>query len=115
MVSMSRLVEFLMDLMRDEKTKAAFDANPDGTLADCGLQGVTPRDISDAEMVMRDSGLVHPRTGGSTAGGYDNSPVEAIRNVSTNYMIDQSVDVGDIHEEFTVVDIDVDDRDVDIS
>ncbi len=107
------LIRFIMDMMRDEDKKAAFDADPAGTLADCGLRGVTPRDVGDAETVMRDSGLAHPRGGGSTSGGHDN-PVDAIRHVSTTYVVDKSVEVGSIHNELAVVDIDIDDRDVDI-
>jgi hypothetical protein len=129
MVTIEQVIKFLMDLMRDDQHKAAFNADPAGTLAERGLGEVTPRDIDDAVTVMGDSGLAHaredatplmgdsgpahPRGGGSAAEGHENS-IDAIRHVSTTYVIDQhrSVEIGDIHEEFTIVDIDVDDRDV---
>jgi hypothetical protein len=113
MVTMEQVIKFLMDMMRDDQKREAFNADPADTLAGCGLSDVTPRDISDAETVMRDSGLAQPRGGGPTSGGHENS-IDAIRHVSTTYVIDQhrSVEIGDVHEEFTVVDIDVDDRDI---
>jgi hypothetical protein len=129
MVTIEQVIKFLMDLMRDDQHKAAFSANPTGTLGERGLSEVTPRDIDDAVTVMGDRGLAHPhedampfmedsglahsRGDGSRAEGHDNS-VDAIRHVSTTYVVDQhrSVEIGDVHEEFTIVDIDVDDRDV---
>jgi hypothetical protein len=112
-MDLDRVIDFLMDLMRDDQKRSDFDSDPGKTLSDCGLGGITTHDVDDAEMVMRDSGLAHPRGEGSTSGGHHN-PVDAIRHVSTSYVVDRSVHVGAIHEEFTVVDIDVDDRDVDI-
>ncbi|MGH3780946.1 MAG: IniB N-terminal domain-containing protein [Pseudonocardiaceae bacterium] len=42
------LLDFILNLMRDDNAKAAFVANPDRALADAGLSNVCSEDVSDA-------------------------------------------------------------------
>jgi len=109
MVSMQEIIAFLWNLMRDDEARTQFEQDPTGTLAHCGLTGVTARDIQDAQMVMQDSGLAQPRAGGPASSGSD-SAVEEIRHTSVSYEVNRSTNIEYTHTEtFTVVDID--DRD----
>lgn len=110
MTSMSPLIDFLMSLMRDEQTRMDFERDPDGVLAGKGLESVTADDVRDAQLMMTDSGSAHPRPGGSGSGGH-HDPVQEIRHTTTTFEIDQSqhTQVGDVHQQFTIFDID--DRD----
>jgi hypothetical protein len=42
------LLDFILNLMRDDGAKAAFVADPERALADAGLSGVCSEDVSDA-------------------------------------------------------------------
>lgn len=109
MTSLPALIDFLMSLMRDEKTQLDFERDPDGVLADKELAGVTADDVRDAQLMMSDSGSAHPRHGAGS-GGY-NDPVQEIRHTTTTFEIDQSrhTEIGDVNQQFTIFDID--DRD----
>lgn len=100
--SISTLIDFLMSLMRDEDTKRSFERDPDGTMADKGLQDVSAQDVRDARLIMADSGDARPRQdgGGSHANGYhesgisagagSNSAVREILHTTNTFEIDQS-------------------------
>jgi hypothetical protein len=80
MTSISALIDFLMSLMSDDKTKREFEQNPDGTMADKGLQDVSAQDVRDARLIMADQGHARPRPeggGGSHANGYHESGLAA--------------------------------------
>jgi hypothetical protein len=104
MVSLSEVIAFLWNLMHDDEARSNFEQDPQGALDDCGLSGVSARDIQDAQMVMQNSGLAHPREGSSGSGGHS-SPIDEIRHTSTTYEIDRSMTI-DNNQVFTVVDID---------
>ncbi len=89
MASMSDLIDFLMSLMRDEKTKAEFDRDPNATLSDKGLDDVTTQDVRDAQLIMADDGAARPRPG-SSDGSRSNDPVQEIRHTTNTFEIDQS-------------------------
>ncbi|MBW0126018.1 IniB N-terminal domain-containing protein, partial [Pseudonocardia sp. KRD-176] len=57
MLAMSQVIEFLLDLMRDEGKMQQFELNPHRTIADAGLQGLTGQDVRDAQLQMSDSGV----------------------------------------------------------
>jgi hypothetical protein len=103
MTSISALIDFLMSLMRDEDTKRAFDKNPEGTMADRGLQDVSAQDVRDARLIMADEGSARPREdggdyrasghheGGLTGGGNGaGSAVREIVHTTNTFEIDQS-------------------------
>jgi hypothetical protein len=105
---MQDLIRFLWDLMHNDQTKSQFERDPHGTLHDCGLSGVTARDVQDAQMIIQDQGIAHPREGSPASAGSDN-PVDEIRHTST-YQVDRSTHIDYYNnQQFTVVDID--DRD----
>ena len=54
MLSLSSLIEFLLDLLRDEATQAEFARDPQAMLAAHGLAGVTAQDIRDAQPMLAD-------------------------------------------------------------
>ncbi len=58
MLSLSSLIEFLLDMLRDEATKAEFERDPSGTLAARGLSGVTAQDVRDVQPMLADVGGV---------------------------------------------------------
>jgi hypothetical protein len=108
MASLAELIDFLMSMMRDEETKASFDRDPDGTLADRGLGDVSTQDVRDARLIMADDGTARPRPGGAES-SRSNDPVQEIRHTTNTYEIDQSRHVGDVTVDQTVIGID--DRD----
>jgi hypothetical protein len=57
-LSLSSLIEFLLDMLRDEATKAEFERDPSGTLAARGLSGVTAQDVRDVQPMLADVGGV---------------------------------------------------------
>ena len=63
------IIDFLLSLMRDDDARAAFEQDPQGTLATAGLQDVTGQDIRDARLQLADSGAV--RGSGPQGGGGD--------------------------------------------
>ena len=58
MLALTEVIDFLLNLMRDETARAEFEQDPQGTLARAGLEGVTGQDIADARLLLADSGTV---------------------------------------------------------
>src|SRR6266496_4867078 len=93
MASIAEVMDFLMHLMRDDKAQHEFDRDPDAALAHHGLSDVTAQDVSDACLMMADSGAVRPRAGAERpahGGGSGHDPIHEI-NYTTNHF-----EVGDI-------------------
>ena len=51
---LEKLIDFLMNMMKDPKAQQAFDENPHRELARNGLSGATDADIRDAKLIMAD-------------------------------------------------------------
>jgi hypothetical protein len=116
MQSVSTLIEFLMNLLRDEKTQAEFEHDPQATLAARGLDNVSGQDVRDAQLIMADDGAVHPKHGGGRSHhsrAEHDDPVREIRHTTQQYEAsghgDYHYTVGDVKQTFTFVN--VDDRD----
>lgn len=117
---LSTLIDFLMNLMRDEDAAKAFNQDPAGTLSKGGLDGISGQDVRDARLIMADDGGIHPRgdhhgSGGHhTSGGHhrsysgDDDPVREINHTTKNYTIDQShhYTFGDVDQTFNLINID---------
>ncbi len=109
MLSLSSLIEFLLDMLRDEATKAEFERDPSGTLAARGLSGVTAQDVRDVEPILADVGGVervahdgghaqvrvahdgghaHVRTAydGGRSGGEAHDVVREVHHMTTQYV-----------------------------
>jgi hypothetical protein len=54
MDTVNALIEFLLDLLRDEEAQAEFVRDPQGALARAGLEGVSGQDVCDAQTVLAD-------------------------------------------------------------
>jgi len=107
MASIAGLIDFLMSMMRDEKTKMAFERDPDTALADRGLSGVTGQDVRDARLMMADDGVARARSGSRPdRGGPDDDPVREIRHVTNNYELDQSqhLTIGELNQTILAID-----------
>jgi hypothetical protein len=57
-LAFSDIIDFLLGLLRDDAARAQFERDPQKTLADSGLQGVSAQDIRDARLQLADSGAV---------------------------------------------------------
>jgi hypothetical protein len=95
MLAFSEIIDFLLTLMRDETARAEFEQDPQGTLARAGLEGVTGQDISDARLLLADSGSVRGTgdDGGSSArSSYqdDPDPVRQINYTTQHYHVEDS-------------------------
>lgn len=107
MMSVSSLIEFLMNLMRDEAAKEAFDQDPQGELNRAGLDGVSGQDVRDARLIMGDNGGVRPRSDHHGSGSRSDDPVREIHHTTNNYVINEGTAVGSIDQTI----INIDDRD----
>ncbi len=90
MIALSDVIAFLVSLMGDEAKRAEFDEDPQGSLQAAGLGGLTGQDVRDAELEMRDSGML--RDGGSGGGGgssrpQSDDPVREIQHTTTHYQV----------------------------
>lgn len=103
---LSSLIDFLMNLLKDDDAKKAFDENPDGELKKAGLNGVTGQDVRDARLIMADSGGVRAR-GEERSSSHDNDPVREIHHTTREYVVEKPV--TNIEQN-----ISIDDRDVTI-
>jgi len=118
MQSVSALIEFLMNLLRDEKAQADFEQHPQATLAAHGLGNVNGQDVRDARLIMADDGAVHHRNSGGRSHHHARSehddPVREIRHTTEQYEASEHGGyhhntIGDVNQTFTFVN--VDDRD----
>src|SRR5262249_45381837 len=116
MQSISALIEFLMNLLRDENAKAEFGRDPHAALAAHGLHNVSGQDVRDARLIMADDSAVHPRPGGRShhARSEHDDPVREIHHTTQQYEASEHGGyhhntVSDVNQTFTFVN--VDDRD----
>ncbi|HET8641000.1 MAG TPA: IniB N-terminal domain-containing protein [Pseudonocardiaceae bacterium] len=107
-MSVSTLIDFLMNLLRDEDARAAFEQDPQGELTRNGLDCVSAQDVRDARLIMADDGGVRPRSEGGSSSNHSD-PVREIHHTTNNYEINQGHTVGDIDQTLNVINID--DRD----
>jgi hypothetical protein len=98
--AVSSLIEFLMDLLRDEEAQAEFARDPQAMLAQHGLAGVTAQDICEAQPVLADHPAVRhvPHDGGGGGGGggwhprpHHDDPVREIHHVVNTHTVDTKV------------------------
>ncbi len=88
MIALSDVIAFLVSLMGDEAKRAEFDEDPQGSLQAAGLGGLTGQDVRDAELEMRDSGML--RDGGGGGGSsrpQSDDPVREIQHTTTHYQV----------------------------
>jgi hypothetical protein len=55
MTTSTSLIEFLMSLLRDPEALAAYQDDPNGYLASCGLDNISPADVHDALVLLEDN------------------------------------------------------------
>jgi hypothetical protein len=98
-LAFSEIIDFLLNLMRDENARAEFEQDPQGTLARAGLEGVTGQDISDARLQLADSGTVRASGDDETHSGRSSSaedhadradPVLQINHTTQHYEAEDS-------------------------
>jgi hypothetical protein len=116
-LSLSSLIEFLLDMLRDPATQNEFARDPNGTLAARGLSGVTAQDIQDVQPMLADHTGVSASVGGAHAirtphvehssaghGSYHypahSDPVSAIQHVTNEYEVDRSMVVRNVTQEY---------------
>ncbi|MGH3898528.1 MAG: IniB N-terminal domain-containing protein [Pseudonocardiaceae bacterium] len=116
-MSVSSLIDFLMNLLRDEAARTEFMEDPQGTLARNGLDGLCGQDVRDVQPILADHAAVHVKHGGYDSSRYhDDDPVREISHITEHYEV-RNVVVNDSDEyNFTYVDdrdtiVNVDDRD----
>lgn len=116
MSSISTLIDFLMNLLRDENAKAQFERDPHAALAAHGLHDVSGQDVRDARLIMADDGAVHPKHGGGRshhARSEHDDPVREIHHTTQQYAAAEHggyhYTAGDVNQTFTILNID--DRD----
>jgi hypothetical protein len=79
-----------MNLLSNPDAKAEFERDPQGVLAQHGLDNVCGQDVRDAQPLLADHPNVHATSAfGHHPGGDD--PIREIRYVSQHYEVDRSV------------------------
>jgi hypothetical protein len=85
-LAFSDIIDFLLRLMGDEATQAQFDQDPQGTLQQAGLEGVSAQDIRDARLQLADSGAVSATDDGARSSYPDgDDPVHEIGYTTSHY------------------------------
>lgn len=101
MLAFSEIIDFLLRLLSDEAARAQFEQDPQGTLEQAGLEGVTAQDIRDARLQLADSGGVSALDDGSASsqGGSrypdGDDPVREIDYTTRHFVADDDVNVVD--------------------
>jgi hypothetical protein len=109
-LAFSDIIDFLLRLMGDESTQAQFDQDPQGTLQQAGLEGVSAQDIRDARLQLADSGAVSATDDGARSSYPDgDDPVHEIGYTRAHYAADEGAHHATIDHGSTLVTID--DRD----
>ena len=117
MLAFADIIDFLLRLLSDEAAQAQFEQDPQGTLEQAGLEGVTGQDIRDARLQLADSGAVSATDDGSGSSYPDgDDPVREIGYTTRHYAVDEDVRDGDGGADPDVVDrtttfVTIDDRD----
>jgi hypothetical protein len=104
MSAIDSLIDFLMSLMRDEKTRLDFERDPESELADRGLENVTGQDVRDARLMMADDGMARPRTGATRPDRGDDDVVREIRTTTNNFEVNNTVVAVDDRDTNVIVD-----------
>ncbi len=112
MLSISSLIDFLLNLLRDDDARAEFERDPQAVLARHGLEGVTAQDIRDVKPMLADTHGVSLRSDGRGCDDDDSprpdvadhgsrpahdhrpandDPVREIRHVTNNHDVDKDV------------------------
>ncbi len=114
MLSLSSLIEFLLDMLRDEATQAEFARDPSATLAARGLAGVTAQDIRDVQPMLADvdgvqcdagdgpgehGGRLHGGSGHHGSGAHHDA-VREIHHVTREYTVTRP-EVTNVTQEYT--------------
>jgi hypothetical protein len=87
MPSIAEVIDFLMNLMRDDTAQRDFARDPDTALASRGLADLSAQDVRDARLMMADSGAVQPRADRSGQGGSGTDPIREIHHTTTNFTV----------------------------
>ena len=121
MLSLSSLIEFLLDMMRDPATQNDFARNPTAALAARGLSNVTAQDVHDVQPMLADhtgvsasaSGAhalhaapAYAHASGHPSGSYAahhavaHDPLPAIHHVTNAYQVDHTTVVRNVTQEY---------------
>ncbi|MGH3973579.1 MAG: IniB N-terminal domain-containing protein [Pseudonocardiaceae bacterium] len=119
MLSVSSLIEFLMNLLRDKDAQAEFVADPEAMLARNGLEGLCGQDVRDVAPMVADQAAVHVKNSGyPPVSDHDDDPVRQIKNITEHYEVKNTVvnpadeyNYTYVDDRDTNVNVNVDDRD----
>src|SRR4051795_2273889 len=88
MLDVSSLIEFLLNLLRDDAAQAEFVRDPQGVLAQAGLSGFTAQDICDAQPILADRTAVAVHHHQPV---HHHDPVHQIQHVINTHTVDKQV------------------------
>lgn len=112
MLSVSSLIEFLMNLLRDKDAQAEFVGDPEGMLARYGLEGLCGQDVRDVAPMVADHAAVHVNNSGyHSLSDHDDDPVRQIKHITEHYEVKNTVVNPADEYNYTYVD----DRDTNVS
>jgi hypothetical protein len=114
-VAFADIIDFLLTLLTDEEAQAEFDKDPQGALADAGLEGVSAADIRDARLQLADSGAISATDDGRGSSYPDgDDPVREIGYTTQHYVADEHAGYGHTGHDGGQADLSLVDRSVTI-
>jgi hypothetical protein len=102
MLTVSSLIEFLINLLRDRDVQAEFERDPHGMLARHGLDSLSAQDVHDVLPMVADHACVQVKQAGyhppaHHMAHYGDDPVRAISEITQHYEV-RNVLVNDSHD-----------------
>ncbi len=102
MLTVSSLIEFLINLLRDPAAQAQFEQDPHGMLAQHDLGNLSAQDVRDVLPMVADHRSVYVKDDGYHSSGHHveyhgDDPVRAISQITQHYEV-KNVVVNDSHD-----------------
>jgi hypothetical protein len=101
MLTVSSLIDFLINLLRDPAAQAQFEQDPHGMLLQHGLGSLSAQDVQDVLPMVADHECVHVKDGYHASGHHvayhGDDPVRAISQITQHYEV-KNVVMNDSHD-----------------
>ena len=104
MVAFSDIIDFLLRLLSDETARAEFEKDPQASLGQAGLEGVSAQDVRDARLHLADTGALRATDDDARSASYHHDPVREIGHTTAHYAATDTHHVADHGDTFLTID-----------
>ena len=91
MVAFSDIIDFLLRLLSDETARAEYEKDPQASLDQAGLEGVSAQDVRDARLHLADTGALRATDDDARSASYHHDPVREIGHTTAHYAATDTV------------------------